>query len=201
MPEGERAVVVDVHVVEGLERGTGLGLSSAYGIIKGHGGFIDVASKQGNGTCFEIYLPASSEESNKGKEIATSLDKGKEVILLVDDESIVIDVGKEMLKGLGYTPLIARGGKEAIEVFRKNQDQIGMVILDMIMPDLHGGEVFDRLKEINSDIKVILSSGYSLEGEAQRILDRGCDGFIQKPFNLKQFSLKIRETFEGAQPN
>jgi len=123
------------------------------------------------------------------------------VILLVDDEDIVVDVGKEMLKGLGYNPLIAKGGKEAIEIFRENQTEIGMVVLDMVMPDLHGGEVFDRLKKINPDVKVILSSGYSLEGQAQRILDRGCNGFIQKPFNLKQLSLKIRETFEGTNPS
>ena len=92
--------------------------------------------------------------------------------------------------------LPVRGGEEAVEVYKKNQDKIDMVILDMIMPDMGGGQTYDRLKEINPDIKVLLSSGYSINGQATEILERGCDGFIQKPFNIMDLSRKIREIFD-----
>ena len=89
--------------------------------------------------------------------------------------------------------MIAKSGKEAIEIYRKNLNKIDMVILDMVMPDMGGGDTYDRLKEINPNIKVLLSSGYSINGQAAKILERGCDGFIQKPFNIVEFSKKIRE--------
>jgi len=106
---------------------------------------------------------------------------------------MVIDVGEQMLKALGYKIMIAGSGKEAIDVYRENQDKIHMVILDMIMPDIGGGDTFDSLKEINPDAKVLLSSGYSINGQAQEILDRGCNGFAQKPFSIADISKKIRE--------
>ena len=87
---------------------------------------------------------------------------------------------------------MAKSGKEAIEIYRANKNKINMVILDMIMPDIGGGETYDRLKEINPEIKVLLSSGYSIDGQASEIMNRGCNGFIQKPFNVKQLSRKIR---------
>ena len=119
--------------------------------------------------------------------------RGTETVLLVDDEDIIIDVGKDILKTLGYKVLLARGGEEALIVYKKNQDEIDMVILDMIMPDMGGGETYDKLKEINPDIKVLLSSGYSIDGQAKDILERGCDGFIQKPYNAGKLSKKIWE--------
>jgi len=114
-------------------------------------------------------------------------------LLLVDDEDIIIDVGEQMLKTLGYEVLLARGGKKAIEIYTNNQDRIDMVILDMIMPDMGGGETYDRLKEINPEVKVLLSSGYSINEKANEILERGCNGFIQKPFDLRGLSEKIGE--------
>ena len=111
----------------------------------------------------------------------------------MDDEDIIVDVGEEMLKALGYRVIVSRSGKEAIDAYRANQDKIDMILLDMVMPGMGGGETFDRLKEINPDVKVLLSSGYSINGQARDILDRGCIGFIQKPFNMKNISGKIRE--------
>jgi len=124
--------------------------------------------------------------------------KGTETILLVDDEQMILEVGKELLEALGYTVIPARNGKEAIEIFMKDKKRIDMVILDMIMPDMGGRETFDRLKQINPDIKVLLASGYSIEGQATEILERGCNGFIQKPFNLSQLSQKIREVLDKS---
>ncbi len=179
-----------------MGRGTGLGLASAYGIIKNHGGFINVYSEKGEGTTFNIYLPASEKEIIEEKELSIDVLRGSETVLLVDDEDMIIDVGEQLLENMGYKLLIARNGKEAKEIYEKNKDKIDLVILDMIMPDMSGGDTFDRLREINPDIKVLLSSGYSISGQATEILDRGCDGFIQKPFNLNQLSRKLRKILD-----
>jgi two-component system cell cycle sensor histidine kinase/response regulator CckA len=178
--------------------GTGLGLASAYGIIKSHGGIINVYSKKGNGSTFNIYLPAV-ETVLDGKESAIrekEIKRGSETILLVDDEQTIVDVGKEILSKLGYKVLSAGGGQEALDVFKGNKDKIDMVILDMIMPVMSGSEVYKRIQQISPDMKVLLSSGYSIDGEATEILKRGCNGFIQKPFSIKELSIKIREILE-----
>jgi signal transduction histidine kinase/ActR/RegA family two-component response regulator len=179
-----------------IGRGTGLGLASAYGIIKNHKGFINVYSEKGEGTTFNIYFPASEKEAVKEKEKDEELIRGTETVFLVDDEDIILDVAKDILKTLGYKVLLARGGVEALQVYKKNQDKIDMVILDMIMPDIGGGETYDKLKEINPGIKVLLSSGYSINGQATEILERGCNGFIQKPFYMIDLSQKLREILD-----
>jgi two-component system, cell cycle sensor histidine kinase and response regulator CckA len=177
---------------KGLASGTGLGMASAYGIIKGHGGYIDVDSEVGKGATFSIYLPATEKVIEEKKILSDELVKGKGTVLLVDDEEMVLDVGKELLNHLGYEVLLAENGQEALELYKKNQDEIDLVLLDMVMPVMGGGEAFDRMKEINTNVKVLLSSGYSLEGEAKEILKRGCDAFIQKPFKMEQLSQKLR---------
>ena len=176
-----------------IGRGTGLGLASAYGIIKNHGGAIDFSSKVGEGTTFFIYLPASDTSVQKRPAVKGRLSRGSETILLVDDEPFILKVNKPMLEKLGYTVLTASGGRDAIEIYGAENGRIDMVILDMIMPDLGGGAVFDHLKSIQPDVKVLLSTGYSITGQAEEILSRGCLGFIQKPFDIKQLSAKIRE--------
>ena len=176
-----------------MGRGTGLGLASAYGIIKGHGGYIDVESKKGKETTFSIYLPASEKKVRKAVKTAEQFIKGTGTVLLVDDEEVILEVGEGLLETIGYRVLIARDGKEAVEVYRKNKDDIDIVLLDMVMPNMGGSEAYDRMKEINSKVKVLLSSGYSINGQATEILERGCDGFIQKPFSVKKLSRKIRE--------
>ena len=179
-----------------MGRGTGLGLASAYGIINGHDGYIDVESRKGEGTTFSIYLPASEKKIAKSVDIAEKLLRGTETVLLIDDEETILDVGQALLKAMCYKVLTAKSGQEAIELYQKNQEDIDIVILDMIMPNMSGGEVYDRMKEINPDIKVLLSSGYSVDGQATDILNRGCNGFIQKPFNINELSAAIRQILD-----
>jgi CheY-like chemotaxis protein len=179
-----------------MGRGTGLGLASVYGIVKGHGGYIDVQSEISKGTAFSLYLPATDRKPEKTIEPANDTIKGNGTILLVDDEKIVLDVGVKMLETLGYTVLGADGGREAVDIYKENADEIDMVVIDMIMPLMGGGEAYDRMKEINPKVKVLLSSGYSIDGRATEILNRGCDGFIQKPFGMKNLSQKLQEILD-----
>lgn len=164
-------------------QGTGLGLSSVYGIIKGHKGFINVDSRVEHGTTFTIFLPATRQEIVPEKEKAPEILTGKETILVIDDEAVCREIGREFLKFLGYRVYTVGSGQEAIAVYMQKHGEINMIILDMIMPGISGGETFDRLKEINPDAKVLLSSGYSINSEVQQILDRGCKGFIKKTFS------------------
>jgi PAS domain S-box-containing protein len=180
------------------ERGTGLGLSSAYGIVKNHGGIITVYSEVGHGTNFNIYLPLSDKTAEKGETRSSALIKGSETILLIDDEQMITEVGQAMLEKLGYRVVVANSGEDGIAVINEKGAEVDLVILDMIMPGMDGGQTFERIREIHSAIPVILSSGYSLNGQAEEILKRGCKGFIQKPFDIEKLSRKLRDALEGS---
>ncbi len=184
-----------------MGRGTGLGLASAYGIIKNHGGFIDVYSTPGKGATFNIYLPIVKakptlfeERQKNGMKII----KGEGTVLMVDDEEMVIDVGSRFLERIGYRVLVARSGEEAVKIYGENKSSIDLVLLDMIMPGMGGGKTFDGLKRIDPSVKVILASGYSMNTQTTEILNRGCRGFIQKPFSMAQLSRKLNEVARAA---
>jgi CheY-like chemotaxis protein len=178
-------------------KGTGLGLASAYGIIKNHNGIIRVYSEIGNGTTFNIYLPASDEEIAKDTLINSEMLKGNEKILLVDDEKGTIQVEELMLKKLGYTVLPALSGQEALQLYQDNMIGLDLVALDMIMPEMNGKDTYEALKKINPKVKVLLVSGYSLNRQIEELMEKGCNGFIQKPFDIIQLSQKIREVLEN----
>jgi len=179
-----------------LGRGTGLGLAMVYGIIKNHNGHIDVISEPGQGTRFVLYFPASEKDITEQKPAVPAIIKGTETILLVDDEPSVLEVSKAILESLGYTVYAVRNGEEAISLYKEKKDTVDLVVLDMIMPGLSGSETFDRIRELNPTARVILSSGYSLNDQAKQIMERGCRGFVQKPFGLTVISQKIREVLE-----
>lgn len=193
--ETQKRIFEPFFTTKSKERGTGLGLASVYGIIKNHKGFINVYSEEGQGATFSIYIPASKIEATSEMPLREKDDiqEGHERILLIDDEDTILDVGEEILKELGYKVMRAKGGIEAIKAFKENSNTIDMVILDMVMPDMAGSEVYDRLKEINPGVKVLLSSGYSIDAMATEIMNKGCNGYIQKPFNVGRISQKIRE--------
>jgi len=155
---------------------------------------ITVYSEIGKGTTFNIFLPASIKEAEEEHVINTEIQEGTGTILLVDDEEMILTVADEMIQILGYSVITAKDGHEALDTYRDKKDQIDMVILDLVMPGIGGGETFDQLKSINPDVKVLLSSGYSINGQASTILKRGCRGFIQKPFNIQELSQKISKT-------
>ena len=125
-------------------------------------------------------------------DLNTEIQKAKETVFLVDDDDMIADVSEMILKSSGYDVVTAKSGKEAIEVYKENHSRIDMVILDMILPDMGGGDTYDRLKEINPRIKVLLASGYDIDYQGRDIMERGCDGFIQKPFNMNELLEKIR---------
>jgi PAS domain S-box-containing protein len=181
-----------------IGQGTGLGLASAYGIVKNHGGIITCYSAVDIGTTFNVYLPAYTKKKAENSKPLQESVKGTETVLLVDDEKLIIDVAKKMLESLGYKALTANCGNEAISMYEKEHESIDLVILDMIMPQVNGKEVFDRLKKIDSNVRVLLASGYSIKGQAREIIERGCAGFIQKPFDTAELSRKIREILDAA---
>jgi PAS domain S-box-containing protein len=184
-----------------IGKGTGLGLASAYGIIKNHKGIIRVYSEQGHGTTFVIYLPASEAEEIEECQADFSLLKGTETILLVDDEEGPIQVEKLMLKELGYEVMTARSGREAIDIYTQNIDKVNLIALDMIMPEMNGRATYEELKKINPDAKILLVSGYSLNKQVEELLDLGCKGFIQKPFDIIELSRILRGVFDGEPPD
>ena len=176
--------------------GTGLGLAMVYGIILNHSGAISVKSELHQGTIFTILLPVTDKKAPAENKIIQTIEKGSETILLVDDEPMIIDIGQEILAVLGYNVLTAVSAQDAIDTYLCNKGMVDLFIIDMIMPHMSGSELFDSLKKINPAVKVLLSSGYSIDGQAREILNRGCDGFIQKPFSISQLSGKIREILD-----
>lgn len=178
-----------------MGRGTGLGLASSQGIVHGHNGFITVYSEVGHGTTFNIYLPAILESDKAQSKVENEEPPhGTGKILLVDDEKIVAEVSKKVIENLGYDVAVANSGDEAIELFAKNQ--YDLVILDMILPDKGGKIIFTEMKKINPQVKTILATGFSLNGQAQEILDLGVMRFIQKPYRALALAKIIKEVIE-----
>ncbi len=192
-----RRIFEPFFTTKGMGRGTGLGLASAYGIIKNHGGIIKVSSKLGAGTTFDIYLPASETAiTTQPISFPEPVLKGKETVLLVDDEPKVLDICERFLKTLGYSVLTARDGFEALETYERNKESIDLAVIDMIMPGMNGRELFDQLRRIEPSLRALVSTGYSLEGEVSDLIGRGCKGYIQKPFSIRVLAKEIRRILD-----
>jgi len=194
-----RRIFEPFFTTKGMARGTGLGLASAYGIIQNHDGIIKVSSKLGAGTTFDIYLPASERAIDT--EPASSPEpviKGKETILLVDDEPKVLDICERFLRSLDYSVLTAKNGQEALETYEKNKPNVDIVVIDMIMPGMNGRELFEQLKAKDPSLRALVSTGYSLEGAVSDLMTQGCKGYIQKPFSIRVLAKEIRRILDGS---
>ena len=176
-----------------IGQGAGLGLATSYAIIKKHKGIVEVDSEPGKGTTFHIFLPVTPKSIVSEPVAELQFVRGYGVILLVDDEDMLRTVGAKILERLGYTVLQAQSGKQAISIYQDQKDRIDLVILDMIMPGMSGGETYSFLKQINPDIKVLISSGYGLEGEGSKMIDADHLDFIQKPYRIEVLSQKIAD--------
>ncbi|BBO87337.1 PAS domain S-box protein [Desulfosarcina ovata] len=203
-PEIRKRIFEPFFTTKKMGRGTGLGLASAFGIIKNHGGIIDVQSQVNQGTTFTIYLPAAfplkPENAPSSDSVTVPIEPGSETLLLVDDEPYVLKALGFILQDLGYEVITAGSGKEAIDLFQKEQHCIDGVLLDMIMPDLNGRQVLDALKAIRPSIKVILSSGYSLDGLSEEEPNAAGDGFIQKPYQIQELATILNDVLHTAAP-
>jgi len=171
-------------------KGTGLGLSMVFGIVKNHGGCVDVRSEIGTGTEFQVYLPecVAGASREAGLAIVSALPRGRGKVLLVDDQEAVREVARDMLAALGYEVVTACDGLEGVTRYRELWREIDLVVVDMVMPNLSGGDCFRRMKEINPKARVVLSSGYSMEGAVQDVMKEGILAFIQKPYRLEELS-------------
>jgi PAS domain S-box-containing protein len=178
-------------------KGTGLGLAMVYGVVKNHGGSVQVYSEPGEGATFKVYLPVDGRPEAKEISQYNVPQNGSEIILVVDDEESILSLARDMLESHGYKALLAGGGEEAIEIYRGRNGAIDLVILDMIMPKMGGLETFLQLKQLDPHVKAILSTGYSQNGKAQKILDSGARGFLQKPYQLNALLSKVRSVLDA----
>lgn len=192
-PDVKERVFEPFFTTKPMGLGSGLGLASAYGIIKNHKGSIHVESEKGRGSTIHIHLPASTKDLLPEVTPAPQPLNGKETILIVDDQPEFLDVSRAMIERLGYRAITVRGGKKAIDLLEDASFNPNLVLLDLVMPEMSGPEVFEKIKVLRKDIRVLMCSGYSLTHQVERLMVRGCNGFIKKPFNINTLSQKIRE--------
>ena len=171
--------------------GRGMGMAAAYGIVRNHEGWISVESQLGKGTVVRTWLPAVEVETEKEKGSETVT--GTETVLVIEDEETILEITRAFLERLGYRVLEARTGKEGVEMARTHSGEIDLALLDIKLPDIPGDKVYPLIMKARPGMKVIVSSGYSIDGPAREILDAGADGFIKKPFSVKSLSEKLKE--------
>jgi len=195
-PEVQARLFEPFFTTKEVGQGTGLGLSVVYGIVKGHGGFINVYSQEGRGSTFHVYLPAIEEAVEKREVEGLELPTGTETILVVDDEEAVWALGQSVLESCGYSVLMAEDGLQALEVYRAHQGEIGLVVLDVVMPRMGGMECLRRLREMNPSVKVLISTGYMADGLVQELVAEGALGVVEKPFRIRDFAVAVRAALD-----
>jgi two-component system cell cycle sensor histidine kinase/response regulator CckA len=191
------------YTTKEVGKGTGLGLAIVYGIVKNHEGYVMCYSRPGSGASFSIYLPAleaatEDEEQGESQESKFSAMGGCETILLVDDEKFIRELGVDVLGQAGYTVLTAGSGEQALEVYRKEQAQIDLVILDLIMPGIGGGKCLEGLLKIDPRAQILIASGYSPDASTKGALESGAAAFINKPYDTKQLLELVRKILDKS---
>jgi CheY-like chemotaxis protein len=180
-------------------KGTGLGLAMVYGIVKSHGGYITCESEPNHGTTFNIYFPAieKEQEKRKSKEVEARIKGGSETLLLVDDEENIRNLGVELLTSFGYNVTTAPDAERALEIYDKENGKIDLVILDLNMPGMGGRRCLEKLIKMDPTIKIIVASGYSVNGPTKDVIEAGAKGFVGKPFEVKEMLQVIREILDS----
>lgn len=198
-PEESERIFEPFYTTKAQGKGTGLGLSMVYGLVTKHNGHVACASKQGVGTTFKIYLPAIKQvlpetADKKEKDIPQG---GTETILIVDDELFVRELGEQILAKFGYSVISASDGESALEIYFNNKEKISLVILDLIMPGMGGKKCLGEFLKRDPDVKVIIASGYSPDGDVKSTMEAGAKGFISKPYNVRNMLSEIREVLDA----
>jgi two-component system cell cycle sensor histidine kinase/response regulator CckA len=191
-PEVQARLFEPFFTTKEMAEGTGLGLAMVYGIVKGHDGFIQVYSEEGRGSTFHVYLPAMEGALEERKVEEWDLPTGTETILVVDDEEGVLALGQAALEPCGYTVLMAEDGVQALEVYQTHREEIALVVLDVIMPQMSGLECLRRLREMDPQVKVLISTGYTARDLAQELVAEGALGVVGKPFQVQDFATAVR---------
>ncbi len=195
--ETQEHIFEPFYTTKGIGVGTGLGLAMVHGIVKQHGGHVTCYSEPGEGTSFKIYFPALTETEEKEETIVREMPRGgTETVLLVDDEESIRDLGSRILAKAGYKVVTAANGKEAIEAFQVRADEISLVVLDLMMPEMGGKQCLEEILSIDPTAKVIIASGFSADGPTKDALEDGAKAFANKPYDIRQLLEVVRAVLD-----
>jgi PAS domain S-box-containing protein len=184
-----------------LGKGTGLGLSMVYGLIKKHDGYITCHSEPGEGSSFEMFFPAKEGDDQciPSREETDTRPSGDEVILVIDDDPLVRDLAEEILVRFGYKVLTAIDGESGLNTYLDNKETVSLIILDLMMPGMGGRKCLEEIRKINSDVRVVVASGYSEDGHSDALVELGARSFIEKPFNIERLLSVVREVLDAEE--
>ena len=192
-PEAIDRIFEPFFTTKGERTGTGLGLAVVYGIVQNHRGFIEVESRPSGGTAFDVYLPAVETDCEDvgATRANTTVPRGEGTVLVIDDEEQVRDIIRRSLERAGFSPVTAEDGPRGLAIFRERHDTIRAVVLDMVMPRMSGRECLRLLREIDPDIPILISTGYTFDGSSEELLEEGATAIIEKPLDIEKLIISI----------